>query len=624
MKTSSGSTIFSRTLFSIVRPLALIRTLVAGLCFLLFATAKTALASELIASVDRTEIGQQEVVVLQLRFNGRMGFSSPEWSVLEKDFEIVRQNRSTNISTVNGNMQTVTEWSITLSPKRLGQITIPAFRYKGSVSQPISIKVTASSQNNQQSNQEFYFKNSITQGPYYVQQQVIYTEQLFYTINHNNPVLSELDIDNARVELIQEPKPSIQVINGKRVGVYERRFAIFPEKSGELIIPAPTFRADIVNRRDFFGRGRLARAIGSTQKISVLPIPDSYPNAPWIPAQSLVISEQQDTATSQQWTLGQPITRTLTMQTTGLLANQVPAIPLLEVPQLRYYPEQSSEDNQVVDNGVISTVTQAVAIIPTEVGTIQLPEISVPWWNLETQKVEYAKVPAREIEIIDPNQISNDLSSGLSVDQNSNKSFLNDSINEMANESTTQSSNSANLLDSRLNENISPTPSWVIFTLTGFALVSLALNLVFLFRWRQGYQSDSSKRSVSTIDSSVNTATAEMSTKQFKKAIFNSDPQDLAKVLIKWGQDYYQSKGLVSTVQLAQQVKQSVLKQVLMDLDAEQYGHKYYSAGNNKAVGNKAINREQLWQAVNQEMKSNRKAQKINDKSVEDYQSLYQ
>ena len=60
-------------------------------------------AAELLASVDRKEITKSDVVTLQVRYTGNAGFSSPEWSGLDKSFDIISQNRSMQFNMANGN-----------------------------------------------------------------------------------------------------------------------------------------------------------------------------------------------------------------------------------------------------------------------------------------------------------------------------------------------------------------------------------------------------------------------------------------------------------------------------------------------------------------------------------------
>ncbi|HUH57011.1 MAG TPA: BatD family protein, partial [Pseudomonadales bacterium] len=108
--------------------------------FLLFFS-QPSLAAEFTASVDRTKIGEQDTVTLKLRLNEQVYRGQPDLSVLEEDFRIQGQQRSQQLSFVNGKSESFTEWNIGLLPRRTGTLTIPALSFKGESTQPIIIEV---------------------------------------------------------------------------------------------------------------------------------------------------------------------------------------------------------------------------------------------------------------------------------------------------------------------------------------------------------------------------------------------------------------------------------------------------------------------------------------------------
>ena len=100
-----------------------------------------------------------------------------------------------------------------------------------------------------------------------------------------------------------------------------------------------------------------------------------------------------------RWQAGEPVTRTITISANGLSSGQIPPIPMPEVANLRYYPDQTKDDSKTSEDGLTTTVTQSVALVPTQAGDLNLPEISVPWWNTLENRVEYATLPARTVKV---------------------------------------------------------------------------------------------------------------------------------------------------------------------------------------------------------------------------------
>lgn len=354
-------------------------------------------AADMVASVDRTEVGRNDAVTLQIHYSDMAGFGSPDWSVLDKDWDIVDQNQSQQMQFVNGRNNSSTDWTLMLIPKRSGSLQIPAIEYRGNKTQPITIKVSDQATTAPSSTDNFYFEVEVSGGVHYVQEQILYIERLYYTVNHDDANLSELTVADARLVQLTDPKQYITVVDGKRVGVYERRFAIFPEQAGDLVIPGQRFSARITNRYDRF-RGQSETVVSKPIRLDIRPIPAEYPTAPWIPASAFNISEHFSTDFSR-WQAGEPVTRTITIRAKGLSNGQIPPIPLPEVPELRYYPDQTKDDTSSSEDGLETTVTQSVALVPTQAGNLQLPEIRVPWWNTLKNQVEYATLPARTVAV---------------------------------------------------------------------------------------------------------------------------------------------------------------------------------------------------------------------------------
>jgi len=368
--------------------------LITTIALLLFAQLSLA---DLIASVDRKEIGRSDAVSLQVRYSDMAGFSSPDWSILERDWDIINQDQRQQISFNNGQNSSYTEWSLTLVPRRDGTVLIPALEFKGSKSDPIRITVSKQASKAATNTDNFYFEVEVSSGTHYVQEQILYIERLYYKVNHDDANLSEFTVSGARMQQLAEPKKYITVVDGTRIGVYERRYALFPEEAGTLVIPGQRFSARVTGRYDRF-RGNVETVVSKPIELDIKAIPASYPQAPWIPASRFTI-EESFSQPPVQWQAGEPVTRTFTIKATGLSAGQVPPVPMPELDGLRYYPDQTQDSSQVTEQGIVTTVTQSVALVPTQEGTLVLPEVRIPWWNTLENRVEYLTLKQHEVTI---------------------------------------------------------------------------------------------------------------------------------------------------------------------------------------------------------------------------------
>ncbi len=506
-------------------------------------------AAEFTASADRTQLGEQETFNLVLRYSAQVGFGSPDTTALQQDFQILNQQRSNQFRSVNGQTDSFTQWTLTLLPKRTGTLTIPPVTFDGQSTLPITIEVNPLPDSvRDQLAQEFFFDVQISPADtLYVQGQLLYTEKLYYRIQHDDPTLSELKVTDARVQALGDVRQYTTVIDGKRLGVYERRFAIFPEVAGELVIPGQRFNARVANPYDRWSRGRQISVVSKPLRLMVKPIPDAYPQAPWLPASKLVLEERFSTP-PQQWVAGEAVTRTLMIRAEGLPGSQLPAIALPVIDGLRYYPDQNRSDESVSEQGIQGYAEQAVALVATQEGRLLLPEIRVPWWNTERNQLEYATLPAQRI----------DVRPGLQPAAQANSPAPATTVAPAA--ATEQP---ADLIP-------------VLFVVTLLLLLSVLLNL---WQWQRG------RRAAAAVaaEEAEMAADTKACWRAFSEACKDNDPARIRSALLAWvnsGGLGSPQRPVTSLTELAQQVPDPRLQALLDELDARLFSPQANSAFN--------------------------------------------
>lgn len=419
-------------------------------------------AANFSAHVDRNEVNEQDIFTLVLRYDAQAILKEPNIKALEKDFRIVNQQRSQQYSSVNGKTESFTSWIINLTPLSTGKLTIPSIRFDGQDTDPIEINVLPlSEETKQQAEQDFFFETKVEpETGLVVQGQILYTEKLYFRYQHDNASLSELKVTDARVQQLGDVRRYSTVINGVQFGVYERQFAIFPDVSGELVIPGTRFNGSMVDRYSW-GRGTPIKAVAKPIHLTVAPIASNYPsNAAWLPSRKLVLEEQFSVPPSQ-WQTGEAVTRTLTIRAQGIAGSQLPTIQLPIVDGVRYYPDQAKTQDMLNNFGLVGSSEQAIAMVVTKSGELVLPEVRIPWWNIDTQQLEYASLPARTIQVKAAKGVSE-----TTVGTNNPQSIM---VNPTADGKPV------------LAPNAQPQSSWFWLVVGGLA-ISLLLNLVLLLR----------------------------------------------------------------------------------------------------------------------------------------------
>ena len=137
-------------------------------------------------------------------------------------------------------------------------------------------------------------------------------------------------------------------------------------------------------------------------EIDVKSVPTSFPGEVWLPARALSLEENWSIDPALL-NVGDSTTRTLTLTARGLQGSQLPPLSSVQgainIPELRFYPDQESIDQSELAEGLQGLRVQSEALVARSGGTWTLPEIRVPWWNIETDRLEFATLPARTVVV---------------------------------------------------------------------------------------------------------------------------------------------------------------------------------------------------------------------------------
>jgi len=353
----------------------------------------------LTASVDRTVISKNDIIQLTIR-SDKGPIEQANFSALEKNFSVINKRRSNQISIINGHQKAIYDLTLSLFPIPDGTLTIPAFKSQGESSQPIQIKISTGITDADQSPDQVFLKTDVSKQEVYVQEQLLFTLRLFHAVGLSEAQLTPLVVENAVVRPLGEQKKYQTVRNGIRHSVIEQQYAVTPEKSGQLRLPELVFTGRTSNRSTYGQSSQYVRTRSTAHVISVLSKPTDYPSAtPWLPTSALNIADSWNKA-SPQLTVGEPVTRTLTLSALNLDAAQLPDLHLPAVRGLKMYPDQAQSESNVTAAGLIGQRSFSTAIVPTQAGDIEIPAIRVVWWNTDLKQLEETVIPARKLAVL--------------------------------------------------------------------------------------------------------------------------------------------------------------------------------------------------------------------------------
>ncbi len=375
------------------------------LIIVLFLLPMASQAAQLKAVTDRTRTSLEESFSLELRATGGVD-GEPDLSVLEKDFELLGRSQSSQIQIINSDISRTTTWSLSLLARSAGKKQIPPLCIGNDCSDPVVIEVLPSGQVNSASNSgsELLLEVSAEPTKLWVQSQLLYKVRLLTRLNFLQASLTEPEPFGveAVVQKLGDDRNYEAERNGLRYRVVERSYAIFPQQSGRLTIPAIRFGAQVAEGGGrgydpFNQRTRQLRKHSEEISVEVLPAPDSGGRS-WLPASDLRLED--DWQQPPRLTVGEPATRTITLRASGLPAAQLPPLIVVVPDEVRSYPDQPNREDLFNENGVLGTLQQKVALVPTSPGTLHLPEIKVDWWDLQSEHWRQTVLPAIELEVL--------------------------------------------------------------------------------------------------------------------------------------------------------------------------------------------------------------------------------
>ena len=358
-------------------------------------------AEDIFVNLSRVIVGSNESfsVVFSTEQNIQ---EQPDFTPLQTDFDILSKNQGVKTTIINGLIKQEISWTLVLMGKREGKLILPSMQFGQYRSSPKTIEVTNSPQKTKEDDTLFLETEVSPKKTAYEQTQLIYTIRLYSSVNIAQATLSEIKVNDpdAMIEKLgNDAEYEEYGENGKRYIVIERKYAIFPQHVGELVISPIVFEGRIMTGgHSFFNiQTQYKRMSSGQEKVEIKPIPAPFQKNNWFAANDVKLTEEWS-ADPSEVKVGEPITWTLTLKADGCLGSQIPAIPLHFSSDLKHYLDQPQISNEPNDNANVGVRQVKVALIAIKPGKIILPEITIKWWDLKADKLNETQLPARIIE----------------------------------------------------------------------------------------------------------------------------------------------------------------------------------------------------------------------------------
>lgn len=329
----------------------------------------------------------------------------PNLDVLEKDFVIGGQQKKQSAKWINGKGTTSYQLVYTLFPNKSGDITVKGLKVGSEALPDITLKVGGDA--NYEQKGQLSLSVHCPHEALYPSQKVLCQVTLTDSIGLIDGDLIPPNTSTGTWEQLIPLVPAEQQTAGRNT--YQSVFAFTPSQSGKIDVSPFTFNGQVrLQTRpqsqsfsfiDLFILGIPSTATkpimvqSNSLVLNVKEKPADY-HGWWLPSPRVTLTEHYDMPASLH--TGEPITRTITLFAQDVAAANLPVPTAPQASGFKTYanPEQRKD----LQNGSALTVT--FTFVPTQSGAQTLPAITIPWFNTQTEKIQQATLPTKDIFVI--------------------------------------------------------------------------------------------------------------------------------------------------------------------------------------------------------------------------------
>jgi hypothetical protein len=240
-------------------------------------------------------------------------------------------------------------------------------------------------------------------GPVWVGQRVaLKVELLTTTFFAGAPVFRLPTIPQALLMQSEDhPVLGTEQVDDTTYNVQRHELALFMLRPGSYAIPPFTVRFASAPR---YGEPPVEHQL-TTQAIQVeARMPPGAEHLPGLISTRELRVTQTWQPQPEQAHLGDAFTRTITLTAPDVPGMIFPPLPLARVDGLAVYPKPPVVQDQVERGAFIGQRTQTVTYVCERPGSVTLPALMIPWWDVEKQQLRQVTLPTLTLQIVAPSR----------------------------------------------------------------------------------------------------------------------------------------------------------------------------------------------------------------------------
>ncbi len=376
-------------------------------------------------------VSPNEILTLTVSAEGAIN-DKPDFSVLEKDFQVLRHNNNSSVDMKRGSTLIKRNWMVTLLPRAMGKTIIPAIKVGHYTTAPLTIEVSKKPAVVHTRKERIFIEIEATPQQPYVNSQVLLAQRLYYAVPLDQAKLSEPVIKNNRAEIIPlSSRPAYKrEIGGRSYHVIERTYALFPKQSGEITIEPAEFHGLVPDEQrvksfstfNLYSRSQHAEHIISKPlTLSIKARAASFNGNDWLPASNVTLFGKWSIPSGSEVQVGDSISLEVGVVSSGLRAASIPDF-IFDLPDgIKTYVEKPTFDFTTAHSGLSGIRKQKITFMithsPVKGDVAHLPRLRLAWWNTLTDQQEEAVLAGVTLKVsglVDSVSVSNFPSNSVS------------------------------------------------------------------------------------------------------------------------------------------------------------------------------------------------------------------
>ena len=234
----------------------------------------------------------------------------------------------------------------------------------------------------------------------FVNQQILLTVVVSAPVEAFSITGDKLEVANVRLQPVDRLEQQ-QLTDDSETLETVTVYSLFASRPGTVRIPALAFSGRMpvpVLENGARAPGGNPRIDASSDELAIEVQPAPASDNVWFPASDVQIRSKW-LQKSDVFTVGEPFQREVSITAVGQYAAAIPPIELAANEPLRVYPAQPRLTETEDVGGLTGTLHQSMTLLAARAGSIEIPALSVNWWDTRQQRWQVATLPAETIAV---------------------------------------------------------------------------------------------------------------------------------------------------------------------------------------------------------------------------------